>query len=79
MRPKERSGAHQGRNVGRNRVPQTLQIISPFEVKSRLVRGREALRKRLERHLPAFGMTMGEGREHKRRSGTMGNELEVMP
>lgn len=48
-------------------------------VKSRLVRGREALRKRLERHLPAFGMTMGEGREHKRRSGTMGNELEVMP
>jgi len=48
-------------------------------VKSRLVRGREALRKRLERHLPAFGMTMGEGRQHKRRNGTVGNEVEVMP
>jgi RNA polymerase sigma-70 factor (ECF subfamily) len=48
-------------------------------VKSRLVRGREALRKRLERHLPAFGMRMGEGREPKRRNGTVGNELEVMP
>ena len=48
-------------------------------VKSRLVRGREALRKRLERHLPAFGVRMGEGREHKRRNGTVGNELEVMP
>jgi RNA polymerase sigma-70 factor, ECF subfamily len=48
-------------------------------VKSRLVRGREALRKRLERHLPAFGMTMGEGRLNKRRNGTMGNEVEVMP
>jgi RNA polymerase sigma-70 factor, ECF subfamily len=48
-------------------------------VKSRLVRGREALRKRLERHLPAFGVRMGEGRQHKRRNGTVGNELEVMP
>src|SRR5581483_1125271 len=42
-------------------------------VKSRLVRGREALRKRLERHLPAFGMTMGDARESKRRNGPLGH------
>lgn len=47
-------------------------------VKSRLVRGREALRKRLERHLPAFGMTLGESRE-KRRSGPVGHKVEVIP
>lgn len=48
-------------------------------VKSRLVRGREALRKRLERHLPAFGVTVGTTREGKRRNGPLGQELEVMP
>jgi len=42
-------------------------------VKSRLVRGREALRKRLERHLPAFGITAPE----KRRAGQ--RKVEVMP
>ena len=30
--------------------------VSLGTVKSRLMRGREALRKRLERHLPAFGI-----------------------
>ncbi len=47
-------------------------------VKSRLVRGREALRKRLERHLPAFGMELGEARENRRR-GFSGRKLEVLP
>lgn len=50
-------------------------------VKSRLVRGREALRKRLERHLPSFGMSPGESRDSKRRSGTglSGQKIEVIP
>ena len=50
-------------------------------VKSRLVRGREALRKRLERHLPAFGMNPCESREAKRRKdGTIaGRKVEVTP
>ncbi len=33
-------------------------------VKSRLVRGREALRKRLERHMPAFGMAPAAREQH---------------
>ena len=48
-------------------------------VKSRLVRGREALRKRLEKHLPAFGMVPVESRENKRRSGPVGHGIEVLP
>jgi RNA polymerase sigma-70 factor (ECF subfamily) len=36
-------------------------------VKSRLVRGREALRRRLERYLPAFGVTPAESSGDKRR------------
>jgi RNA polymerase sigma-70 factor (ECF subfamily) len=48
-------------------------------VKSRLVRGREALRKRLERHLPALGMALRDASENKRRSGPVGNEIEVIP
>jgi RNA polymerase sigma-70 factor (ECF subfamily) len=50
-------------------------------VKSRLVRGREALRKRLERHLPAFGMTHCESRESKRRKDghIAGHKVEVLP
>src|ERR1700760_2556207 len=48
-------------------------------VKSRLMRGRDALRKRLERHLPAFGMTLGDARENKRRCGPVGHEIEVIP
>jgi RNA polymerase sigma-70 factor (ECF subfamily) len=49
-------------------------------VKSRLVRGREALRKRLQRFLPAFGMRASEPGEHKRRSGPAGGrKVEVLP
>jgi RNA polymerase sigma-70 factor, ECF subfamily len=50
-------------------------------VKSRLVRGRGALRKRLERHMPAFGMAHRESRETKRRKdGTIrGSKVEVIP
>ena len=51
-------------------------------VKSRLVRGREALRKRLERHLPAFGMNQCESRETQtpqRRNSLAGHKVEVMP
>jgi RNA polymerase sigma-70 factor (ECF subfamily) len=48
-------------------------------VKSRLVRGREALRKRLERHLEAFGLDRAIPREDKCRSGPVGaQEIEVM-
>jgi RNA polymerase sigma-70 factor (ECF subfamily) len=54
--------------------------ISMGTVKSRLVRGREALRKRLQRHLPAFGMEAGEASENRRRSGPVGGrEVEVLP
>jgi len=45
-------------------------------VKSRLVRGREALRKRLERHLPAFGVTPAEPSGEKRRFAR--HKVEVM-
>ena len=51
-------------------------------VKSRLVRGREALRKRLQRHLAAFGMDKdkGEGdRNRRRRAGISGQNVEVTP
>jgi RNA polymerase sigma-70 factor (ECF subfamily) len=49
-------------------------------VKSRLVRGREALRKRLQRHLEAFGLDTAVAMEKKRRkSGSLGGqEIEVM-
>ncbi len=50
-------------------------------VKSRLVRGREALRKRLERHLPAFGMNQCESRQSRRRKDETvgGRKVEVTP
>jgi RNA polymerase sigma-70 factor, ECF subfamily len=50
-------------------------------VKSRLVRGREALRKRLERHLEAFGLETAAAREKQRRKGGSmgGQQIEVMP
>ncbi len=50
-------------------------------VKSRLVRGREALRRRLERFLPAFGMAAAEAHENRRRSGgaIAGRKVEVLP
>lgn len=55
--------------------------ISLGTVKSRLVRGRDALRRRLERHMPAFGVSC-EGRQRKRRKeeGPLGTQgVEVMP
>jgi len=48
-------------------------------VKSRLVRGREALRKRLQRHLPAFGISPAASRKGERRSGPVGQGIEVIP
>lgn len=49
-------------------------------VKSRLVRGRDALRKRLERHLPSFGIAPDPERARKRRKGPLGDrKIEVMP
>ncbi|MDR3748800.1 MAG: sigma-70 family RNA polymerase sigma factor [Acidobacteriota bacterium] len=58
-------------------IAQVMQT-SLGTVKSRLVRGREALRKRLERHLEAFGKTSGVTRD--RRPGQLGGQkIEVMP
>jgi RNA polymerase sigma-70 factor (ECF subfamily) len=50
-------------------------------VKSRLVRGRQALRKRLERHLEPFGLgTMAARGKKRSKGGPMGGqEIEVMP
>jgi RNA polymerase sigma-70 factor (ECF subfamily) len=49
-------------------------------VKSRLVRGRDALRKRLERHLPSFGIAPAPEGGRKRRKGPFGDrKIEVMP
>jgi RNA polymerase sigma-70 factor (ECF subfamily) len=55
--------------------------ISLGTVKSRLVRGRDTLRKRLQRRLPAFGVNVPEVHEKKHpRGGTFsGQKLEVMP
>ncbi len=49
-------------------------------VKSRLVRGRDALRKRLERHMPAFGVTSTAKRRKSAGPKPLGEqELEVLP
>jgi RNA polymerase sigma-70 factor (ECF subfamily) len=48
-------------------------------VKSRLVRGREALRKRLERHLEAFGLEAAHEKKRCKSSLIGGQEIEVMP
>src|SRR5271165_2826520 len=55
--------------------------VSLGTVKSRLVRGREALRKRLERHLPPLGMNMAgaNGKKHSKEVPLSGQEVEVMP
>jgi RNA polymerase sigma-70 factor, ECF subfamily len=54
--------------------------VSLGTVKSRLMRGREALRKRLERHLPAFGVSVGAGsRKQLRNKGMVdGQKAEAM-
>jgi RNA polymerase sigma-70 factor (ECF subfamily) len=60
-------------------IAEVMQI-SMGTVKSRLVRGREALRRRLERYLPAFGVEPGETRENRRRRGPVGGrEVEALP
>ncbi len=49
-------------------------------VKSRLVRGRDALRKRLERHLPSFGYAPDPAHTGKRRKDRLPDrKIEVMP
>jgi RNA polymerase sigma-70 factor, ECF subfamily len=50
-------------------------------VKSRLMRGREALRKKLERHLAAFGVQVNSavGRRDHSKCLIEGQNLEVMP
>ena len=55
--------------------------VSLGTVKSRLMRGRDALRKRLERHLPAFGVSVEDARQKKHRKDLplSGQEVEVMP
>lgn len=55
--------------------------VSLGTVKSRLVRGRNALRKRLERHLPAFGMSAKYSHEgnHRKDDALGGQEVGVMP
>jgi len=49
-------------------------------VKSRLVRGRDALRRRLESHMPAFGLSYGVHPRRRSTNGPLsGQEIEVMP
>ena len=55
--------------------------VSLGTVKSRLMRGREALRKRLERHLSAFGIKVDSepGKRGYGRGGIESQNAEVMP
>lgn len=55
--------------------------VSLGTVKSRLMRGRDALRKRLQRHLPAFGVNISgvHERSHSENRAVGGKEIEVMP
>jgi RNA polymerase sigma-70 factor (ECF subfamily) len=55
--------------------------VSLGTVKSRLTRGREALRKRLERHLSSFGLQSDSFEGGRRRHGPLieGREAEVLP
>jgi RNA polymerase sigma-70 factor (ECF subfamily) len=55
--------------------------VSLGTVKSRLMRGRDAMRKRLQRHLSAFGVDVpaGHGRRHNEGPQVGSQEVEVMP
>jgi RNA polymerase sigma-70 factor (ECF subfamily) len=55
--------------------------VSLGTVKSRLMRGRHALRRKLQRHLAAFGVAVPEYKPKKRRDdeSVSGLEAEVMP
>jgi RNA polymerase sigma-70 factor (ECF subfamily) len=48
-------------------------------VKSRLMRGREALRKRLSRHLHSFGVEVRQEKPDHHRENTLCQEVEVLP
>jgi len=48
-------------------------------VKSRLLRGREALRKRLSRHLHSFGVEVRQEKPDHHRENTLCQEVEVLP
>jgi RNA polymerase sigma-70 factor (ECF subfamily) len=58
-----------------------VMAVSLGTVKSRLVRGRNALRKRLERHLPSYGVNVAGAhrRKHCDDGPLGGQEIEVMP
>ncbi len=53
--------------------------VSLGTVKSRLMRGREALRKRLHRHLQAFGVDVPQPRESRQQPALSSLEAEVLP
>jgi len=55
--------------------------VSLGTVKSRLMRGREALRKRLAKHLPSFGIVLGpaKGRGRRGPAALERQEAEAMP
>lgn len=58
-----------------------VTAVSLGTVKSRLTRGREALRKRLERHMPSLGVPVASvaRKQHRRRDAVEGREAEAMP
>jgi len=58
-----------------------VTAVSLGTVKSRLTRGREALRKRLERHMPSLGIPVVSAprRQHQKRDAVEGLEAEAMP
>jgi RNA polymerase sigma-70 factor (ECF subfamily) len=56
--------------------------VSLGTVKSRLMRGRDALRKRLQRHLPAFGVDLPAAHathHNDSKQPVGGQQVEVMP
>jgi len=58
-----------------------VTAVSLGTVKSRLTRGREALRKRLERHMPSLGVPIASvaRKYHRKRDAVEGLEAEAMP
>jgi|SRR5271157_726569 len=58
-----------------------VTAVSLGTVKSRLTRGREALRKRLERHMPSLGVPVASvaRKQHRKRDAVEGLEAVAMP